>query len=57
MTNTTYEVISQIDEETGDTIIPIPQELLDQLGWKEGDEVSLIQNPDGTIILDKRSTS
>jgi bifunctional DNA-binding transcriptional regulator/antitoxin component of YhaV-PrlF toxin-antitoxin module len=55
MTNTTYEVISQIDSETGDTIIPIPQELLDQLGWKEGDDITLSQNPDGTIVLNKQS--
>jgi AbrB family looped-hinge helix DNA binding protein len=48
-----YEVISQVDPETGETIIPIPQELLDQLGWQEGDEVNIIQNPDGTIVLNK----
>lgn len=52
-TDVKYEVISQVDPETGETIIPIPQELLDQLGWREGDEVNIIQNPDGTIVLNK----
>lgn len=52
-TDVKYEVISQVDPETGETIIPIPQELLDQLGWQEGDEVTIIQNPDGTIVLNK----
>lgn len=37
--NTRYEVITQEDPETGDMILPIPQPILDSLGWKEGDEV------------------
>lgn len=55
MNNSSYEVISQIDQETGDTLIPIPQELLDSLGWQEGDEIDIVQNPDGTIVLNKVS--
>jgi hypothetical protein len=54
MTNkTTYEVITQLDEKTGDTIIPLPQELLDGLGWSENDEISITKNPDGTFVLTK----
>ena len=52
---TTYEVISQVDEETGDTILPIPQELLDKLAWNENDEISITANPDGTLVLTKMS--
>ena len=37
--NSTYEVITQVDPETGDTIMPIPPELLQAMGWKEGDEI------------------
>jgi AbrB family looped-hinge helix DNA binding protein len=52
-TNIRYEVITQIDSETGDTIVPIPQEILDQMGWKEGDSIEFTDNGDGTLILTK----
>jgi bifunctional DNA-binding transcriptional regulator/antitoxin component of YhaV-PrlF toxin-antitoxin module len=52
-TTTTYEVITQLDEKTGDIILPIPQELLDGLGWREDDEISITKNPDGTFVLTK----
>ena len=34
-----YEVITQEDPDTGDLMLPIPQKLLDELGWREGDEI------------------
>ena len=34
-----YEVITHEDPDTGDLMLPIPQKLLDELGWKEGDEI------------------
>lgn len=49
-----YEVIVQEDPDTGDMLLPIPQELLDQLGWKEGDELEFNEASDGSIILSKR---
>lgn len=51
--NTSYEVITQLDPETGDTIIPFPKELLEKMGWQEGDEISIVKNDDGTFILSK----
>lgn len=48
-----YEVITQEDEETGDLIIPIPQPLLDQLGWKEGTEVDFSVGEDGKLYIKK----
>ena len=36
---TRYEVITQEDEVTGDLLLPIPPQLLAQLGWSEGDEI------------------
>jgi bifunctional DNA-binding transcriptional regulator/antitoxin component of YhaV-PrlF toxin-antitoxin module len=51
--NTSYEIITQLDSETGDTIIPLPKELLDKLGWKEDDEISIVKNNDGTFTLSK----
>lgn len=48
-----YEVITQEDPETGDIIIPIPPEMLSQLGWKEGDEVEFEVSKEGTIYVKK----
>jgi len=49
----TYEVITQEDPETGDLILPIPQELLDQLGWVEGDSLEWVQSTSGSWLLSK----
>lgn len=46
-----YEVITQEDPETGDLILPLPQELLDQVGWKEGDTLQWLQNDDGSWYI------
>ena len=37
-----YEVIVQEDPDSDDLILPIPQVLLDQLGWKEGDDIEFV---------------
>ena len=49
-----YEVITQEDPETGDLIVPIPQPVLDSLGWKEGDQVELELGKDGKIYVKKK---
>jgi len=48
-----YEVITQEDPETGDMLIPIPPNLLRELGWKEGDDVDFSIDDKGRIILKK----
>lgn len=48
-----YEVITQEDPETGDIIIPLPEVLLKNLGWKEGTEVQIELGTDGKIYLKK----
>jgi len=52
--NARYEVITQEDPETGDLIIPLPPELLKQLGWVEGDEVSFDMDDKGRFVLKKK---
>lgn len=47
-----YEVITQ-EAENGDMIIPIPLPVLKSLGWKEGDDVEIGVNADGTLFLKK----
>lgn len=51
-----YEVIIQEDPESGDVILPIPQPVLDELGWKEGTEIEIEIGNSGAIIL-KKSTN
>jgi hypothetical protein len=46
-----YEVITQEDPETGDLMLPIPQVLLDKLGWKEGDNIEFAVDDKGHYIL------
>lgn len=51
--NHRYEVITQLDPETGDTILPIPPEVLEKLQWKEGDLINISKDENGHIILSK----
>ena len=46
-----YEVITHEDPDTGDLMLPIPQKLLDELGWKEGDEIEFAIDEKGKYIL------
>ena len=46
-----YEVITQEDPDTGDLMLPIPQVLLDKLGWKEGDNIEFAVDDKGHYIL------
>ena len=46
-----YEVISQQDKENDDVLIPIPPVLLEQLGWREGDEIEIGLDSTGKYIF------
>ena len=48
-----YEVITQEDPDSGDMLIPIPPDLLKELGWKEGDDIVFSIDDKGRIILKK----
>ena len=54
---TTWTVTVEEDDETGDLILPLPQEMLDLQGWTEGDTLEWIDNKDGTWSLQKVKTS
>lgn len=51
--NKRYEVITQEDPETGDLLVPLPPELLEKLGWKEGDVVDFALDDQGRYIIKK----
>ena len=43
-----------VQQDGDDLIIPLPDELLSQAGWKEGDVLLWSVNDDGTITLTKK---
>jgi hypothetical protein len=43
------------DPETGDCILPLPTDLLEEAGWKEGDELVWTDRGDGSWLLTKKS--
>ena len=49
-----FEVITQEDPETGDMLIPIPPQLLKDLGWKEGDEIDFSIDENGRMVVKKK---
>jgi bifunctional DNA-binding transcriptional regulator/antitoxin component of YhaV-PrlF toxin-antitoxin module len=49
-----YEVITQEDPVTGDLIIPLPPPVLENLGWKEGDDIQFTLGDNGEIYLTKK---
>lgn len=48
-----YEVIVQEEPGSDDLYIPIPPVLLEQLGWKEGDEIDFSMDDKGRWIIKK----
>jgi hypothetical protein len=48
-----WEVIIEEDPETGDAILPLPQEMLDEVGWKSGDNLNWIDRGDGSWAIRK----
>ena len=42
------------DPETGDLVLPLPTELLNQMGWDFGDTLIWDDNHDGSFTLSKK---
>jgi hypothetical protein len=51
---TTWKVQLEQDPETGELILPIPVDLLSQMGWIEGTELFWNDNEDGTFSLKEK---
>lgn len=43
--------VETIEDADGNVILPIPQEMLDSLKWKEGDTLSIDIDENNTVIL------
>ena len=48
-----WTVIIEEDVETGDVILPFPQEMLDEVGWMPGDNLKWVDREDGTWEIRK----
>lgn len=46
-------LIVQEDPTTGEPFIELPERILRQLGWKEGDELRWEEQPDGSWAIKK----
>ena len=49
----TWTVIIEEDVETGDVILPFPQDMLDEVGWNPGDNLKWVDRGDGTWEIRK----
>ena len=51
-----YIVTLEEDPETGDLILPLPEKLMEETGWKTGDTLDWKDNGDGTFSMTKQKT-
>ena len=51
--NHRWTVTLEEDPETGETVLPLPPELLALEGWGEGTILEWIEQEDGSVILQK----
>lgn len=49
-----YTISVEQDEQTGDLVLPLPQELLDEVGWDTDDVLEWKYNDDGSFSLTKK---
>ena len=52
-----YIVKLEEDLETGDLILPLPEKLLKETGWKTGDTLDWNDNGDGTFSMTKKEAT
>jgi bifunctional DNA-binding transcriptional regulator/antitoxin component of YhaV-PrlF toxin-antitoxin module len=51
-----WTVTLEEDPDTGDLILPFTDEILAELGWKEGDVLDWVDNKDGSWSLVKKKS-
>lgn len=49
--------VEEADDGSGDAILTFPPDLLEQVGWKEGDTLNWIDQKDGSWQLKKVDTT
>ena len=56
MANKTWTINLEEDPETGDLILPLNDDILEQTGWKTGDSIDWIDTKDGSWTMKKIET-
>lgn len=56
MAKKTWTISLEEDPETGDLILPLNADILEQTGWKTGDSIDWIDNKDGSWTMKKIET-
>jgi len=56
MANKSWTINLEEDPETGDLILPLNDDILEQTGWKTGDAIDWIDNKDGSWTMKKIET-
>ena len=51
MPDRSWTVTIEEDTDTGEAILPLPDDMLEQLGWSEGTIIYWIDNKNGTYTL------
>ena len=51
-----YIITLEKDPETGDLVLPLPEKLMEETGWKTGDTLDWKDNGDGTFSMTKQKT-
>jgi bifunctional DNA-binding transcriptional regulator/antitoxin component of YhaV-PrlF toxin-antitoxin module len=46
--------VEEADDGSGDLVLPLPEDLLEGAGWKEGDTLEWIDNKNGSWSLKKK---
>jgi hypothetical protein len=54
MTNKSWIINLEEDPETGDLILPLNDDILEDAGWKTGDTIEWIDNKDGSWTMRKK---
>ena len=49
-----WTIVVQEDSETGELMLPFSDEMLSEVGWKEGDVLEWIDNKNGSWTLRKK---
>ncbi len=48
-----WTITTEEDPETGEIILPLPNDLLDLQGWRDGDTLEWIESDNGSWIIRK----
>jgi len=54
--NMKWTITLEEDPETGELILPFPEDFLDQVGWKEGDTLVWKDEGNGAWSMTKKDT-